>query len=344
MHRIPLLIILLASSCASLPTAGGARHEASIDELAPVTVGGVRQWLLLRGEDSRRPVLFFVHGGPGSTLMPFSRAFDGDLVHRFLVVHWDQRQAGKSFDPEIPDSSIRIPRYVEDCLEVLSYLHRRFPTQAIILVGHSWGTVIGSLAAARNPPGLAAYVGVSQVVDFVRSEQLAYAWALSQAQGTASDSATAVTKLGPPPYQSVDGVLGLSAALMQLGGVVRRVPLERLGEAVSSSPDYTPQDLDQQEKAAMLSIRLLLPELNSFRAEKEVPALPVPAWFIQGADDRICPRKLLADFLGKLQAPRGKHEVTLEGLGHFPFWDDPQGFAREIERIAHSIEADSRRE
>ena len=78
-----------------------ARHVAvavppGLDELEAVSLGGVRQWISLRGRDARHPVLLFLHGGPGFPQMPFME--NNALLERdFVVVQWDQRGAGKSF-------------------------------------------------------------------------------------------------------------------------------------------------------------------------------------------------------------------------------------------------------
>ena len=73
-----------------------------IDRLYPLDIDGTKQWLLERGRADARHVVLFVYGGPGYPLMIFARAFDTHLLDEFLVVHWDQRHSGKSFDPLRP--------------------------------------------------------------------------------------------------------------------------------------------------------------------------------------------------------------------------------------------------
>ncbi len=331
-----LLPVLLAAltACASAQRPPPAPAGAPIDELIPSTIGGVRQWLLLRGEDSNRPILLFLHGGPGSPLMPFSRTFDAELVRRFLVVHWDQRQAGKSFDPTVAGSTLQIPRYVDDCLEVLAYLHQRFPRNRILLVGHSWGSLLGLRVAAADPPGLLGYVGVGQMVDVARGEREAYDWAVARARENGAKALVAkLDALGPPPYPKAAGVFALSSAVAALGGVFARVTPQQLGHALQTSPDYTSEDRERKGQGEVASLGALKESIESFRALDAVPSLPVPVWFVEGAEDHVCPPDLLAEYEAKLTDRRGKHLVTMPGTGHFPFWDDPSGFARVLDQI-----------
>lgn len=77
------------------------------------------QWLLIRGQDRTRPVLLVLHGGPGTPLTPWVDMFQpAELEENFVVVHWDQRGAGKSYDPDLPASALTIDNYVSDTLEL----------------------------------------------------------------------------------------------------------------------------------------------------------------------------------------------------------------------------------
>jgi pimeloyl-ACP methyl ester carboxylesterase len=55
-------------------------------------------YLLTRGADRSAPVLFWLHGGPGGAERPVFRYFNSELENHFVVVYWDQRGAGRSFD------------------------------------------------------------------------------------------------------------------------------------------------------------------------------------------------------------------------------------------------------
>ena len=74
--------------------------------------------------------------------MPFAYK-NAELEHDSVVVHGDQRGAGKSYRPDTPNMAIA--QFVSDALELSRRLHAEFGGRKIILVGHSWGTVIGAL-------------------------------------------------------------------------------------------------------------------------------------------------------------------------------------------------------
>jgi pimeloyl-ACP methyl ester carboxylesterase len=118
----------------AINTAGG------VESLEEVTLGGVGQWLLIRGLDRSNPVLLHLHGGPGSADISIARFFDAGLIGHFTVVHWDQRGAGKSFDPDIPPESMIREQFVLDTRDLASMLRSGSASRRSI--GHySWGAI-----------------------------------------------------------------------------------------------------------------------------------------------------------------------------------------------------------
>jgi pimeloyl-ACP methyl ester carboxylesterase len=140
----------------------GIEGPSAVASLERVEVGGAQQWILVRGRDRTRPVLLFLHGGPGAARIALGSRLRL-LEEEFVVVHWDQRGAGKSC-PGVSHAELSLARMLEDTRELILLLRRRFATDRVILVGHSWGSVLGAITAARHPELVRAYVGVSQVV------------------------------------------------------------------------------------------------------------------------------------------------------------------------------------
>ena len=94
---------------------------SGIERLDPVQIGGVRQWISVRGRDTANPVLLFLHGGPGFAEMPASWIYQSGLEDHFTVVQWDQRGAGKStFDEngQPLSKTITYERMVQDTEEM----------------------------------------------------------------------------------------------------------------------------------------------------------------------------------------------------------------------------------
>src|SRR5215213_3427043 len=57
-----------------------------IDEARYVEVGGIQQWITIRGEDRNNPVLLFLHGGPGDATNPWGYAAFRSWTKRVTIV------------------------------------------------------------------------------------------------------------------------------------------------------------------------------------------------------------------------------------------------------------------
>lgn len=137
--------------------------ENGIAELDEVEVNGDRQWVLIRGEDRNAPILFFLHGGPGMAAMYLGHAFQRPLEKAFVVVHWDQRGAGKSFHADIDPNMLSTRQLISDAERVIEYAQEKLGKKKVFLVGHSHGSYLGVILASRRPDLVAAYIGVGQM-------------------------------------------------------------------------------------------------------------------------------------------------------------------------------------
>jgi len=133
--------------------------------LLSVELGVMEQWITVRGDDRNNPLLLWLHGGPGSSQMPVAHKYDSLLEKEFVIVHWDQRGAGKSNTRDFDERTMSRNRFIQDCHELTLYLKNTRHRESIYLLGHSWGSQPGVLAARRYPEDYRAYIGLSQVVD-----------------------------------------------------------------------------------------------------------------------------------------------------------------------------------
>lgn len=152
-----------------------------IAELKPVEINGYPQWLLIRGQDVSSPLLLFLHGGPGESNMWLAHYTMQELEKYFVCVNWDQRGAGRSFPPSPPAESMTIDQFVQDAIALIELLRARFDQQKVLLLGHSWGSVLAMKVAAARPDLLYAVIGMGQVVDMKRGEDLSYRYVLERA-------------------------------------------------------------------------------------------------------------------------------------------------------------------
>jgi hypothetical protein len=64
-----------------------------IDTLEGVQLGGITQWIRVRGVDASNPVLLLMQQGPGFPIINDARRLQHllGLEKAFTVVYWDQR-------------------------------------------------------------------------------------------------------------------------------------------------------------------------------------------------------------------------------------------------------------
>ena len=159
------------------------RTADGVQEAAYLPIGGIEQYIRVRGRSRANPVLLVLHGGPGSTLGATACRWQGALEAAFTVVHWDQRGSGNTYyrDPAAPPPTVE--RRLSDLDELVYALWARYGRDRLFLLGHSWGSLLGGLYALRRPEKLSAWLPVSQMVDFKRSEQVSAAEAIRRARG-----------------------------------------------------------------------------------------------------------------------------------------------------------------
>src|ERR1041385_5391682 len=156
-----------------------ARGEILPDSVAEVRylkLGGLDQWVMIRGENVTNPPLILLHGGPGLSETAFFRHYNALLEKSFSVVYWDQRGAGRSFDRTIPRRSMTVERFIADLDELVDAVCKRLGKSKVTIFGHSWGSALGVLYAARFPGKVSAYAGSGQIGDWAAGESASYAY------------------------------------------------------------------------------------------------------------------------------------------------------------------------
>ena len=174
------------------PERRAIRSANGIDSLEAVSIGGIRQWIEVRGENVENPILLFIHGGPGIGFIPMGARFQGPWEKTFTVVEWDQRGAGKTYesnDRELQRRTMNVAQMEQDALDVANYLRQRFHRDKIFVVGHSWGSILGLELAHGHPEVMYAYVGTGQVVNMQKNEETAYRDAMEAARSAHNDAA-----------------------------------------------------------------------------------------------------------------------------------------------------------
>jgi pimeloyl-ACP methyl ester carboxylesterase len=310
-------------------TRGGGRAVAS---LQTVLIGGVDQWVLERSENADNPIVLFLHGGPGTSQLTSNRRNTRDLERFFTVVNWDQRGAGKSYHAGDP-ATMTIDRFVEDVRELSEHLLAKYGRERLLLVGHSWGTVIGTLAVARYPHLFSAYVGIGQIADMTREEIESWRWTLQQARHHRHRKAiAALTSMGPPPYAGdwQRSTITQRRYLGRFGGEVhgsRNGAFGPVSAGLAVSREYTLADRPNFFRGIFDSMRLLWPQLMKVNLFEQVPRLEIPVFFAEGRHDKEVPSEISAEYFEALSAP-SKELFWFERSAHLPNTEERDLFNR----------------
>lgn len=303
----------------------------SIASLEWVSLGGVSQSILIRGWDRNNPILLMLHGGPGMPQMYLAHQFQPELEKSFVVVQWDRRGAGKSYNGQVPPQSLNVEQLVDDTHQLVELLRARFHQPKIILACHSWGTYLGLLVVQRYPDLFYAYVGMGQMTDSEREMRLRRDFILQRARQSANRKALRDVETNWPDSSE--------KWLFEFGGELHREkswwPLLRAG---LGAPEYTAADALYRVQAGL---RLYSHSMNySGHGELiyEIPAVQIRVYFFLGRYDYNTPSELAAAYLQTLNSPR-KKLVWFEESAHFPFLEEPAKFAVEMTRVWADIQS-----
>jgi proline iminopeptidase len=296
-----------------------------------VPINGIRQWISIRGNDLRNPVLLVLHGGPGSPEAPAAWTFQQPWEDYFTVVEWSQRGTDKTYEANTPArmaSGMTAAGMTDDAATLVRYLQQRFHRKKIFLMGHSWGTVLGVMLAQRHPDWFYAYIGVGQVVNTRRGERAGYEFALHEAQ--AHHNVEAIRQLeaiAPYPGKTltIDAIGVRSKWEMYYGGLAYgRRDFDWDAETWTLSPDYSQRDLDAIGTGSLYSLKHLLGPLLSVNFD-DVTDFGCPVIELVGAHDYTTPSSLVIDWFKRLHAP-AKRLVVFADSGHMMFEEQPGRF------------------
>lgn len=204
MMRLPSIIGLLLlglGSAGNIRAAPDAIHQQSF-----VTIGGIEQWITIKGTSSDNPVVLFLHGGPGNAMSAYADSLYGGWEKDFTLVQWDQRGAGKTYGRSGPSiaSTLSLERMTKDGIEVAAYLTRHLHKKRIVLVGNSWGSLLGVSIARQRPDLFYAYVGTAQLVDMRTNLTASYQRVVERAREFGDFTAVGeLNGIGAPPWKSV---------------------------------------------------------------------------------------------------------------------------------------------
>jgi pimeloyl-ACP methyl ester carboxylesterase len=319
------LFILLAGT--SFGEGFRKNPHLTIESLEPVEINGIKQWILIRGTNASNPVLLYLHGGPGHSAIPFAHVATEKLVDKMTVVYWDQRGAGLSYDERIPVKTMNINQFIDDTKKVTDYLKDKFHQDKIYLLGHSWGSSLGTMVVSKFPGDYYAYIGVGQVISRKRMTEERMKWL----------EKTVAVQGTPDEQKALGGMTNTSAQLkliQKYGGSVHR-PGTRAGWIMRNSPYYPEMYTNALYDKGNAFAQPLYGSILQMDLLKQVKELRVPVYFFCGRYDYVTPTQPVIEYYKALKAP-SKAVIWFEESAHRMDIEEPEKFQNSIMKIAET--------
>lgn len=304
----------------------------SVAELKKLTIGGVDQWLLIRGENKNNPLLLMIHGGPGAAQIGFNRDYQQELEKHFIVVNWDQRGAGLSYSKNLPKETMTVDQFLSDTIEVTTYLKKAYQKESIFLIGHSWGSMLGLLAIHVHPEHFTHYFGVAQVASMKATEELSYELILKKATELNDQKAIKeLTQIGKPPWNSLKHDKVHQKYLELFGGGISHDGklVKEFIRKLLKSKEYTFFDAINHVKGQLFSMKTMINELRELDLKNIIQKVEVPITMIMGKHDLTVPHAPTQAFFDQLVAP-SKEWISFENSAHSPNYEELEKFTQVV--------------
>jgi len=296
---------------------GPGTSTGSIQEARFVTLGGIEQWITIRGADRANPVLLVVHGGPGdaqSSLRSTYAVYEKD----FTIVQWDQRGAGNTYARN-PNSPPEPERVELDGIELTQYLCNYLEKKKIVLLGHSWGTYLAVGMVQRRPELFAAYVGTGQVGSWRANVQAQFDFLLGKAR--AANDRKRVEQLeaiGKPDPNNATQYFSWWSMRNPYMSPDDAKWFEELRQMVRSDPDFTEAYMKTLGEGMEYSGRTTLSSMLATELPTTANTFKVPFFVIQGKEDMVTPTSVAVKYFNVVKAPK-KKLIIIDHAGHFAF-------------------------
>lgn len=304
--------------------------QCGISELVELEVHGTTQYVFIEGKSLEKPVLLFLHGGPGQPF-PFGVGYRGaypELTEHFVVVYYDQRGSGKSYFEDIPLESMTISQFLADTDIVVDYVRDRLNADKVIIAGLSWGSLLGAKYSSLHPDKVGAYIGLSQFVNHSDNQRLALDWLSDIAESNRDQTMLDdLASIGQPLVTGEKEEL-LMKYLSKYGGDnysdehTEKASIFNMIKPALLSPDYSLRDIYKSMFSgatfSLVEAQELQAEINAADLRTEVPELLMPVYMFQGKQDKLTNYTLTEAYYTQLEAPAGKQLITLEQSAHYP--------------------------
>ncbi len=303
---------LTVSLCAFCWMASFAQR--AIDTTATFKIGGIRQFVVIRGNDRQKPLLLYFTGGPGESSIGHSDVFTTELRQHFVLVEWDQRNCAKTMELNPSPKPVTLALCKQDARDLADTLLKRFHRQKLFVFGWSWGTVLGFDLAKHMPDKIYAYFAVSPVVNQVKSEELLLQEMKEKAKKDANTAAIVDLSKVKIPFENAEQLfLDRKWMFILIIGVARN-------EQELRNFFFDPKNQ---------WIIPLSKESSRQNLIKELPAVNCPVYFFIGEQDKQVNHLIGEAYFKVLKAPK-KEVFLFERSGHLIPFSEPDLLQRDM--------------
>jgi pimeloyl-ACP methyl ester carboxylesterase len=327
--------VLLRSYERPLKYAGEKQPAGSVVKKY-ININGARQGLIIESSNKGNPLLLFLHGGPGFPVYPIIKSHRLKLEKYFDVCYWDQRGTGMSYNAEEAKNPLTLKQLLDDTIQVVHYLRETYTQEKVYLLGHSWGTFLGSLAAGKYPELFHAYIGIGQIGSALESEKESYHFILNKAIHKGDRKAQKQiekVQFDDTYYKNRSyGEIKSKYTNMYGGGFKRRgySNLEILKD-ILGCPNYTFQEKINIFRGSLYAWQSLGELMATRDLVQLVPSLDLPVFIIHGEHDYNTTWTQANRFYESVRSPY-KKMYTFSHSAHSPFIEEQERFFEIIEK------------
>src|SRR5687767_12771444 len=352
-------IAAAAAGVIAVPTAGGLAYRKSrqrqvaqalvidtpngIVEERFVRIGGIDQWIQIRGEDRDNPVLLVLHGGPGWPNAVFTLPLRPWERH-FTVVQWDHRGAGKTLGRigKAGSGEMTFNRRVTDAIELVDFLRNYLRKDKVILLAESMGTLTGLPLVKQRPDLFYALVVTDLYVDLARNEARKYELTLERLRAADNTKAAEVLERigGDPTKWDLRAWNTNMAWAFKTNLPTPNLDRKLLFPLALSSPIYTLRDLYYLFMGFQWSTAQMYDEMTNYDARRLGTRFDVPFFLFQGESDVITLTTLATEYFAEVEAP-SKDLALIQDAGHFAAFTQPDRFLTELLTRARPLASDA---
>lgn len=324
--------------------------EKGIQESTYIEIDGMKQYLQIRGENTDNPVMIFVHGGPASPMGYVSAYYQRELESELTIINYDQRGCGRTYYANGCNANSDIDLLVNDLNEIVEYAKERFGKDKVILAGHSWGTVIGSIYVQKYPENVSCYIGISQITNLYENKLNVAREALEKDEIKGTEDEQTLTELIKRMSQ-VNEYDDMSLEdLCQLVSVSSKYiacegEMSGFSQMITgiTSPDMNFDDMKwfmlqmHTEEFFVQNKEIMEYAFFGFDIDTFSKTYNVPVYYLAGTGDYAVCQKDVQAYYENIEAP-DKAFYWVENAGHSMFMDNPKLYCDTIKNILSRID------